>query len=783
MSLTEAMPLITQMAAGLQAAHDAGIVHRDFKSSNVILVGDRAVITDFGLARFDFSTSPQASTMSVASQFAGTIDYMSPEQLSGEIVTTASDIYSFGIVLYEMASGRVPFKGRHFIHAALQRFTGNRIDVRSLVPDIDGRWASVIDNCLEQQPEKRPRSLRDVVAVLESGGARKATPAASHVFRNSLLAVFVVVLLIAISLALFRFDFRFNQRGLIEGSKIMMTPTVNASGEEGFAGLDVAFQASVNQSARFVVWDSGRLGPILRAMRRDPQDKLLPADWRQVAFRDNANMLVFSTLSRVGNTYALAVHSEEIGKAPEPPVRSWDRTFTGLGENGVFDAVHEATSWIRSIAGESVGEVSERNRLPQDITSSNWQALALFTEAQRLSTAGKAISAIPLFRRAVQLDPQFAMALMRLGDILNAQRNGQEGFAYWREAIKEGRLQRLSDRERLSIESRYALEIGDYAGAEPILREWVAKFPNDATASDYLSACLTDLGRFPEVVSVGRRGRERFAPTLFGTFRIIEALAMSGQTDQLGPELSVLAALGAPLWEIRLRGVLSAMREDYDSAGASFQELLEKSEGEAASRAISLSAALAAERGDLSQAATLLEAGISHDRQAGEQGLASQKVSALAFVEYLRGNREKSRAWAMEAVTMLESPQVVMQSVSVLARQGFLADAKRVMSRMPAGEGPRHEIRTLRMQGEIAEAEGRYVKAVDILEQAVRKESAIHPQEYWAHALALAGYQERARIAYSSIVKTPWQIWASPESEWPGLRLLAKKYLQTPKGD
>ena len=123
-----------------------------------------------------------------------------------------------------------------------------------------------------------------------------------------------------------------------------------------------------------------------------------------------------------------------------------------------------------------------------------------------------------------------------------------------------------------------------------------------------------------------------------------------------------------------------------------------------------------------------------------------------------------------------------MQSVSVLARQSFLVDARKLMRRMRAAEGPKQEVRTLRMRGEILAAEGKFGEAVDLLEPAVRKESAALPKEYWARILALSGQHSRARIVYSEIVNTRLLIWASPESAWPRLRLLAKRYLQTQKG-
>jgi len=164
----EAFPLAVQMADGLQAAHHAGIVHADFKSGNVVLVpqtggGFRAVITDFGLARIDPSRVSVDETRTLAEiRLAGTLAFMSPEQLRGERITAASDIYSFGVVLFEMATGSLPFDDRDLIKAAMLKASGEPIPVRRKAPDIDHRWESAIERCLQRDPARRFESAESL---------------------------------------------------------------------------------------------------------------------------------------------------------------------------------------------------------------------------------------------------------------------------------------------------------------------------------------------------------------------------------------------------------------------------------------------------------------------------------------------------------------------------------------------------------------------------------------------------------------------------------------------
>jgi tetratricopeptide (TPR) repeat protein len=165
----DAFPIAEQMAEGLFAAHQAGVIHADFKSGNVMLVagphGRRAVITDFGLARVEPSnrTIDDTRTMDSEQRLAGTVAYMSPEQIGGGAITAASDIYSLGVVLFEMATGRLPFDARHPVQAALERLkSGHGPAVRELAPDLDPRWEHAIQRCLRREPAERFASARDL---------------------------------------------------------------------------------------------------------------------------------------------------------------------------------------------------------------------------------------------------------------------------------------------------------------------------------------------------------------------------------------------------------------------------------------------------------------------------------------------------------------------------------------------------------------------------------------------------------------------------------------------
>ena len=186
-STAEILPVVRQMADGLTAAHRVGVVHRDFKSHNVMLVkparadeGMRAVVTDFGLAwrgaDAESSTTSLSMSMSLLAQgeVSGTPAYMAPEQVEGGPVTPAADVYAFGVVLYEMVTGTVPFAGDTPLKVAIRRLHEPPPSPRIHVPEVDPLWEATILRCLARRPEERFASVAAIVSALEGGNGEQA---------------------------------------------------------------------------------------------------------------------------------------------------------------------------------------------------------------------------------------------------------------------------------------------------------------------------------------------------------------------------------------------------------------------------------------------------------------------------------------------------------------------------------------------------------------------------------------------------------------------------------
>jgi eukaryotic-like serine/threonine-protein kinase len=223
LSPAEALPLTTQIAGGMEAAHKVGVIHRDFKPGNIILVPEgttslRAVVTDFGLALRSGGDGTTVE-MSASHGIVGTPAYMAPEQIAGREVTTATDIYAFGLVLYEMLTGSLPFASETPLGKAARRLHEPIPSPRTIVPDFDPSWEGVILRCLERDPDKRFASISELRLALterESAGERKQKAASEKLYRRIL--AFAVLLVFALGITIYATRARNAERTALSGS-------------------------------------------------------------------------------------------------------------------------------------------------------------------------------------------------------------------------------------------------------------------------------------------------------------------------------------------------------------------------------------------------------------------------------------------------------------------------------------------------------------------------------------------------------------------------------------
>jgi tetratricopeptide (TPR) repeat protein len=769
LSASEALAIGQQLAEALDAAHAQRILHRDIKPAKIFLVprenngdgheGPRAVLTDFGLAR---AIEPEASaSITRRGTWLGTPEYMAPEQLRGAEPSVRSDLYALGMVLYEMVTARRP---------SFDDSVAGTL-VLAPAPDLDEPWKTTLTRALDPDPQRRFGAARDIIASLHAvpiSAGRARWP------RLSRALVLIPIIAVTIALvALLAIAFRLYMRGqprIAAASEILLTDMVNGTTEAALDGATEALNSQLLQSPHFDIVPAARVQAVLRQMQRDPAARLDPELAREVAMREGAPLVVYSTLTRLGSDYLLVVKLERVGTRPVLIRASWTHSFTAAGRPQLLDAIHDAAVWIRTMAGENPSDLADQDRPPSDTSTASWDALRLYAKANATHAAGRLEDALLLFEEALKLDPDFAMARMRLADTLISLKRDREGYDAWRQAIRLTEQRQLTSREDLRIKGQYFEDIGDLQAAEKADRAYVVHYPNDFHAAFFLGSVLDDLGRPVEAVAWLDRASSLRPSSFVAPVHLATVYLELGRIDLAAHEIEKLGAQGAGDWATWLQGLSLFSRNDVTGALSAIEPLRRSADAQWVSRAFTLSASWRAEMGEYRRAASDLDAGIAFDAARGLRDREADKWLHVAEIDRRIGDLAGCAAACARGLRTAPSTRRVMLAGTILARAGRVADAQLLLQRFDEEPDlPRVQFARHRLTGEIRLAQGRVHEALASFEQAAALARHVDGQLGLARALARAGEAPRAEELLGDLVQHPSRGYANPEPELPGM--------------
>lgn len=487
----EALPVAAEIAEALQAAHERGVIHRDLKPANVMLTpGGHVKVMDFGLAKQVTSTAAgeggelTVSELTAEGFAVGTPAYMSPEQLRGRPADARSDIFSFGILLFELLSGMHPFKKGSALETAAAIVSEKTPDLSQYRSDIPAGLMAAMERMLAKDPGKRQQSMADVLAelkgIMHDRETSAGAAAAASVPRRSLRArrAAAGVLVVAACAAAWYFGQHWPRSAAAalafeERDWILVTDFENQTGEEIFSGsLETAMTVSLQQSRYVNVFPRARVQDVLRRMRKEDVSRLDEMLGREIALREGIKGLLACSIGKVGSEYLLAARLVD----PATMETVYSRSFRARGPDKVLEAVDALAGKIREELGESLANISDRRVPLYQATAVSLEALKAFTDSRR--AGGK--SRTQLLERAIQLDPDFALAHADLGMqyyIANERRRGEEHF---QKAL--GLLDRLTLREQLWIRAVVDDWRGDRDQGIENYRIYLHQYPDDSEA-------------------------------------------------------------------------------------------------------------------------------------------------------------------------------------------------------------------------------------------------------------------------------------------------------------
>ncbi|MGB6726325.1 MAG: protein kinase [Terracidiphilus sp.] len=684
LATAEAVDIMEQVASGLAAAHREGIIHRDLKPANIMRdKNGRVAVMDFGLAR-TFSGDGMTRTGAML----GTVEYMSPEQAQGMDVKASSDIFTFGLILYELLAGVAPFHAESAIASLLKRTQQRAAPLTDVNKTVPAALSNIVAKCLERDPAKRYQNADELDADLRAwqgrGGDTRISASSGRLRIGKLSGVLLAVtgvLILAIAAGTSWYVIRGRQAAKSLTHAPVSVLVGDIANHTGDSVLDNTLEPMLGvalEGASFInVYSRGDARKLAKKLP-NPSDNLDEQAARLVAVNQGVNAVITGEIDLHDGKYD--VSATAVDPVSGDVLAKSDITVANKQE--ILSELPRLAAPLRKALGDTTPASIQFNEVSGGFTAASLDAVHQDSLGVDEQFAGNFQQAFDSFQKAAELDPNFARAYTGMAAMaMNLGRSG-DAVKYMNLAMEH--VDRMTERERLRNRGLYYQITGDWPNCVQEFTQLVTRYPADRVGQNDLANCYTLLRNAPKALEaarnaveivpkgVGQRLNLAFISTFAGDFSASEKEARTALQMSPSAAQAYLALAEAQVGQ-----------GEIDKAADSYRQL-EKSGPFWTSTASAGLADLAAYQGKYSEAARILTDGAAADVAAKMTDNAARKYAALANMEQLQGHNAEAMLDLGKALAISQATPIQLLAAIGYVDAGDMGKAQKLATSLSA---------------------------------------------------------------------------------------------------